>query len=218
MADQKTIIEDASPRATNEQAGAKQVTVSEKYTIEIPEEVREAISVEPGQEVVLIPMKGRIIMVPLMPLEEVARTTSRHGYKPTSRLGQTMNVVDSSGWIEYLSRGRNFDAFIEPIYNSDELLVPSVVISEVFRRIHRMFNEEEAYNAISRMLVNTVVNLDTNIAVLTGELSIEHRLALADSIIYATARSYSATLWTQDSDFEGLEDVRYIPHWSRTQE
>lgn len=71
MADQKVIIEDASPRATNERAGAKQVTVSEKYTIEIPEEVREVISVEPGQEVVLIPMKGRIILVPLMPLEEL---------------------------------------------------------------------------------------------------------------------------------------------------
>ncbi len=127
-----------------------------------------------------------------------------------------MNVVDSSGWIEYLSRGRNLDAFVEPIYNSDELLVPSVVISEVFRRIYRMFDEEEAYNAVSRMLVNTVVNLDANIAVLTGELSIVHRLALADSIIYSTARVYSATLWTQDSDFEGLEGVRYIPHWSRT--
>ena len=128
-----------------------------------------------------------------------------------------MNVVDSSGWIEFLSRGRNFDAFLEPIYNSDELLVPSVIIPEVFRRIYRMFNEEVAYNAVARMLVNTVVSLDTNIAVLTGELSIEHRLALADSIIYATARAHSATLWTQDSDFEGLEGVTYIPHWSRTQ-
>ena len=128
-----------------------------------------------------------------------------------------MNVVDSSGWIEYLSRGRNFDAFIEPIYNSDELLVPSVVISEVFRRIYRMRGEAEAYNVVARMLVNTVISLDADIAVLTGELSIEHRLALADSIIYATARAYSAMLWTQDSDFEGLEGVRYIPHWSRTQ-
>lgn len=128
-----------------------------------------------------------------------------------------MNVVDSSGWLEYLSPGPNLDAFTEPIYNSDELLVPSVVISEVFRRMYRMRGEEEAYNAVARMLVNTVVNLDANIAVLTGELSIEHRLALADSIIYATARAHSATLWTQDSDFEGLEGVTYIPHWSRTQ-
>ncbi len=129
-----------------------------------------------------------------------------------------MNVVDSSGWIEYLSRGRNFDAFVEPLYNSDKLLVPSIVISEVFRRIYRMFNEEEAYNAVARMLVNTVVKLNTDIAILAGELSIEHRLALADSIIYATARAYSAMLWTQDSDFEALEGVRYTPHWSRTQD
>lgn len=128
-----------------------------------------------------------------------------------------MNVVDSSGWLEYLSPGRNLDAFIEPIYNSDELLVPSIVITEVFRRMYRMRGEQEAYNAVARMSVNTVVNLDTDIAVLAGELSIEHRLALADSIIYASARAYSATLWTQDSDFEGLESVRYIPHWSRTQ-
>ena len=71
MADQKVVIEDVSPHATNARAGAKQVTVSEEYTIEIPQEVREAISVEPGQEVVLIPMKGRIMMVPLMPLEEL---------------------------------------------------------------------------------------------------------------------------------------------------
>ena len=71
MANQKATIEDASPRAANARAGGKQVTVSEEYTIEIPQEVREAISVEPGQEVVLIPMKGRIIMVPLMPLDEL---------------------------------------------------------------------------------------------------------------------------------------------------
>lgn len=71
MANQKAIIEDASLRATDGRAGAKQVTVSEEYTIEIPEEVREVISVEPGEEVVLIPMKGRIILVPLMPLEEL---------------------------------------------------------------------------------------------------------------------------------------------------
>ena len=71
MASQKVTIEDASPRAANERTGAKQVTVSEKYTIEIPKEVREVISVEPGQDVVLIPMKGRIMLVPLMPLEEL---------------------------------------------------------------------------------------------------------------------------------------------------
>ena len=71
MANQKATVEDASPRATDAQAGAKQVTVSEEYTIEIPEEVRQVISVEPGQQVVLMPMKGRILLVPLMPLDEL---------------------------------------------------------------------------------------------------------------------------------------------------
>jgi predicted nucleic acid-binding protein len=129
-----------------------------------------------------------------------------------------MNVVDSSGWLEYLSSGRNLDAFVEPISNSDELLVPSILISEVFRRMYRMRGEEETYNAVARMSVNVVVDLNTNIAVSAAELSIEHRLALADSIIYVTARACSAMLWTQDSDFEALEGVRYIPHWSRTRD
>ena len=55
------------------------------------------------------------------------------------------------------------------------------------------------------------MQLDGPLALEAARLSVELGLPMADSVIYATARSNGATLWTQDADFADLPGVRYLP-------
>ena len=120
-----------------------------------------------------------------------------------------MNLVDSSGWIEYLSGGGNASFFRKPIEGDDPLLVPTLSLFEVYRHMLRHVGREEALNVVAAMRGGVVVDLDDRLALEAAELSVETRLSLADSILLATARSHGADFWTQDSDFEGLDRVRY---------
>jgi predicted nucleic acid-binding protein len=120
-----------------------------------------------------------------------------------------VNVVDSSGWIEHLSGGSNAAFFRKPIESTEPLVVPSLSLFEVYRHMLRHVGREEALNVVAAMRSGTVVDLDDRLALEAAELSVETKLALADSIILATARAHDAELWTQDSDFEGLAGVRY---------
>ena len=121
-----------------------------------------------------------------------------------------MNVVDSSGWVEYFARGVNVQFFIPPIQELENLLVPSICIYEVFKRVLLELDEDEALKAIGHMSVGRVMELDRNIAIHAAKISLEFKLAMADSIILATARMNEATLWTQDEHFKGIDGVRYI--------
>ena len=122
-----------------------------------------------------------------------------------------MNLVDSSGWLSYLFDEPNADRFAPAIVNTRELVVPSIVLLEVYRHLRRSVGIEVAVRAVSPMQEAQAADLTQDIAILAGELGNRHNLPLADSVILATARSFDATLWTQDSDFEGLEMVEYIP-------
>ena len=121
-----------------------------------------------------------------------------------------MNVVDSSGWIEYASDEENADFFERPINDRDNLLVPTVCIYEVFKRVLREFGEERALEVIAQMSLGKVVELDRQIAINAAQISTELKLAMADSIILATARLHNAALWTQDEHFKDLDGVKYI--------
>lgn len=121
-----------------------------------------------------------------------------------------MNVVDSSGWIEYAADEENADFFERPISDQDNLLVPTVCIYEVFKRVLREFGEERALEVIGQMSLGEVVELDRQIAINAAQISTELKLAMADSIILATARLRNATLWTQDEHFKDLNRVKYI--------
>ena len=121
-----------------------------------------------------------------------------------------MNVVDSSGWIEYFVNGRNADFFNSPIRDTDNLLVPTICLYEVFKRILLELGEDEALQVTGIMSLGTVVELNRDIAIHAANISLELKLAMADSIILATARANNATLWTQDEHFKGLEGVKYI--------
>ena len=122
-----------------------------------------------------------------------------------------MNLVDSSGWLEYLADDPNAEFFAPPIEDAGRLIVPTINVLEVFKRVLQQRSENEALRAVALMRQGKVVDLDADLALSAAKLGREHGLLLADSVILATARKFGATVWTQDSDFKGLEGVSYIP-------
>lgn len=121
-----------------------------------------------------------------------------------------MNVVDSSGWLEYLSDGANADFFAPPIEDESNLVTPVICIYEVFKRVLGELGEERALEVVGTMSRGLVAELDQQQAIEAARLSIKYRLAMADSLILATAHILQATLWTQDAHFKDIEGVRYI--------
>ncbi len=121
-----------------------------------------------------------------------------------------MNVVDSSGWLEYFIDGKNADFFAPLLEDVSNVIVPTISIYEVFKRTLMDKNRDDALETIAMMYDGVVVELDREIALLAAELSWELKLPMADSIILATARTHNATLWTQDEHFKDIEGVRYI--------
>lgn len=126
-----------------------------------------------------------------------------------------MNVVDSSAWLEYFADGPNAQFFAPAIERVSRLVVPSIVLLEVFKRVLQQRNEGEAFQAIALMQQGEVVDLDAALALSAGRLGLELKLPLADSVVLATARHHNAVVWTQDADFEGLDRVRYRPRKTR---
>lgn len=125
-----------------------------------------------------------------------------------------MNIVDSSGWLEYFSGGPNAEYFTSPLEDPSSLIVPVITIYEVFKVVLRETNENEALQAAAAMQKGLVKDLTTNIAMNAAKVSLQHNLPMADSLILATANVYKCTLWTQDSDFKNLPMVNFIPQKS----
>lgn len=121
-----------------------------------------------------------------------------------------MNVVDSSCWLEYFSGSKVGERVSSVIENTDELIVPSIIVYEVFKKLLIELNEDSAIFAIAHMKQGKVIDLDSSIAILAAKLGKEYQLAMAVSIIYATTRKNNAILWTQDKHFKELEYVNYF--------
>ena len=121
-----------------------------------------------------------------------------------------MNVVDSSGWLEFFTEGKNADFFFPAIQNVDELIVPAICIYEVFKRVLALRGKEEALQAVGVMSLGKIMDLDRQIALDAANIANELKLAMADSIILATTRANDATLWTEDEHFKNLDEVRFI--------
>ncbi len=117
-----------------------------------------------------------------------------------------LNLVDSSGWLEFLVDSDRAQLFEDAILDTEKLIVPVISIYEVIKRILRENDENEARRALQAMTQGTVVDLDLSIAL----DAVGNKLPLADSIIYATAMRFGAILWTQDEHFEYLNNVRYF--------
>ena len=121
-----------------------------------------------------------------------------------------MNIVDSSGWLEYFANGKNAENFAPIIIDIEKLLVPTIILYEVFKKVLQQRDETQAIKAIAIMQQGNIVELTNSIAINAAKLSIEYKLPMADSIILTTARECDAVLWTQDEDFREIEGVKYI--------
>lgn len=122
-----------------------------------------------------------------------------------------MNIVDSSGWLEYFSGGPNAEHFLPPLQDPSSLIVPTITIYEVFKVVLRETGENEALQSIAAMQKGSVVDLTASVAMNAAKLSLQHNIPMADSIILATANAYKCIIWTQDSDFENFQGVKFFP-------
>ena len=121
-----------------------------------------------------------------------------------------MNIIDSSGWLEYFSDGPNANHYLTPLNDTSSLIVPVITIYEVFKVVLRESSENEALQAVAAMQKGKGIDLTVNIAMKASKLSLQHNLPMADSIILATAHAYKCIIWTQDSDFRNIEGVNYF--------
>ena len=116
------------------------------------------------------------------------------------------NLVDSSAWLEYLTAGAQAARFAPAIEDTKRLIVPVIVLYEVFKKVLRERGEQPALQVAGAMHAGKVVPVDAALALDAAR----YPLPLADSLIYATAQRLGATVWTQDADFEGLPGVQYF--------
>lgn len=121
-----------------------------------------------------------------------------------------MNLVDSSGWLEYFADGKNSDFFSKAIEDTTNLIVSAINIYEVFKKILRERDENSALQAVAVMQQATFKEVDFSISILAAKLSYEYKIPMADSLILATVNLHKAILWRQDSDFKDIPEVQYI--------
>ncbi|MGE4552997.1 MAG: type II toxin-antitoxin system VapC family toxin [Desulfovibrionaceae bacterium] len=121
-----------------------------------------------------------------------------------------MNLVDSCGWLEYAASGPNADFFAPALADLRALVVPTVCLYEVYKRMTQLEGEAAARTVAAFMHQGRVVALDAPVALLGARLSLAYRLPMADSLILATARAHEAVLWTQDAHFRGVDGVRFV--------
>lgn len=121
-----------------------------------------------------------------------------------------MNLVDSSGWLEYLTDGKNSKYFAPAIENTDELIVSVINIYEIYKKVLSEKDESTAIQIIGLMQQAKVIDVTPSIAIQASKFSYEFKIPMADSIIYSTAIMNDSIIWTQDADFKNLEGVKYF--------
>ena len=119
-------------------------------------------------------------------------------------------LIDSSGWIEHFINGPKASSYSKFILGKEEIVIPTLVLFEVYRKIKKMSQEEDAIFAVTQMQRCQIVPLDDELALFAADLSLQHKLGMADSIVYATVLSAKARLVTSDNDFRNLPDVILI--------
>ena len=122
-----------------------------------------------------------------------------------------INSLDSSAWIEIFHDGANAENFLPAISNLSQIVVSVIALYEVWRYTIQYGDRVRALAVTDSMQQGEVVSIDAGIAIEAADLSVQRKIPMADSLIYITAQKRSATLWTQDEDFEGLPNVRYFP-------
>jgi predicted nucleic acid-binding protein len=120
-------------------------------------------------------------------------------------------LVDSSGWIEFYTAGTNAGRYGRYLKDLSGVVTPTVVLYEVYKLVKRERTEEEALLAVAQIQKTRLVPLSESLALAAADVSLEFRLAMADAIVYATARAEGAELVTGDADLRRLPGVTYVP-------
>lgn len=115
-----------------------------------------------------------------------------------------------SAWLEYFAAGSLAGKVAAAIENVEQLLVPTIVLVEVTRRVMQQRDEDAALQVAAVLNQGHVVALNSTRALSAAHIGVTYKLRLADSIIYATAKEFDATIWTFDADFAGLPRVKYF--------
>jgi predicted nucleic acid-binding protein len=126
-----------------------------------------------------------------------------------------MNLVDSSGWLEYFANGPNAEFFAPAVEDVAKLAIPTICLLKVFKRILQQRGESDALRAVAQMQQGQVVELDSSLALSAAKIGHDLKLPLADSVILATARACDAVIWTQDADFAKIKGVKYVSRRAR---
>jgi predicted nucleic acid-binding protein len=121
-----------------------------------------------------------------------------------------MNIVDSSFWIEYFAGTDAGNTVSKIIENTNDLIIPSITLYEVFKKLLLETSEDDALLCMAHMKQGKIINLNDELAFSAANLSIEFKLPMADSIIYATTVKYNCILWTQDHHFSNLDSVKFF--------
>jgi predicted nucleic acid-binding protein len=119
-------------------------------------------------------------------------------------------LIDSSGWIEFFSNGPLANRYVPYLEDPTQLITPTIVLYEVYKKVKRERGEEPALSSVGQLNATQIIPLTDSIALLAADISLQHNLAMADAIIYATAVDQKARLVTSDADLKGLRDVVYI--------
>ena len=119
-------------------------------------------------------------------------------------------LVDSSGWIEYFSGGPLAERYGSYLGRPAELITPTIVVYEVYKKIKRERGEELALRVTASLTATEVIPLTESIALLAADVSLQYGLAMADAIIYATARDQEARVLTSNADLKDLPEVVYL--------
>jgi len=120
-----------------------------------------------------------------------------------------MNIIDSSFWLEYFAGTDAGDIVSDIIENTDGLIVPTITVYEVFKKLLLERNEDDALLAVGHMKQGKIVDLTEELSLSAARISKNYKLPMADSIIYATNLKYNCVLWTQDQHFSNLKSVNY---------
>jgi uncharacterized protein with PIN domain len=123
----------------------------------------------------------------------------------------TWNVVDSSGWIEYLLDTPRADLFASPIEQRHTLLVPTIALFEVHKVLRRRLQPDPVKACLDVMRLGRVLDITAARAVAGADVSLRHKLAMGDALMYSLAQEHNATFWTQDVDYQGLPGVQFFP-------
>ena len=121
-----------------------------------------------------------------------------------------MIIVDSCGWLEWFTDGKLADRYKDYLASQEKLLIPAIIIYEVYKVLKRETTEEKALLVVGYMKNASVIPFDDHLAIAAADIALQEKLAMADAIIVAVSRVHNCRIISSDSDLKNQPNVTYI--------